>query len=141
MHFSIGPVEFSLGATRLKANIEEAQTLLNMQIAADCDPLIPFRGGALRGSLRYPEGIEGGVIEWNTPYAHYQYMGEVYGPNIPIRDADGNITGWFSPPSKEPTGRPLTYQQPGTTGHWFEVAKEIHKEEWLQIVRETLGKR
>lgn len=111
-----------------------------MQIAADCDPLIPFRGGALRGSLRYPEGIYGGEIEWNTPYAHYQYEGEVYGPNIPIRDAEGNIVGYFSPPSKEPTGRHLTYQQPGTTDHWFEAAKAMHKNEWITLVQGALGK-
>ena len=141
MQIAIGNVDIELNTSRLDENLKEAQRLLNMQVAADCDPLIPFRGGALRGSLRYPEGIEGGVIEWNTPYAHYQYMGEVYGPNIPIRDAEGNITGWFSPPSKEPTGRPLTYQQPGTTSKWFEVAKEQHKEDWVRLVQETVGKR
>lgn len=139
-HTAIGNVDITLDTRRLDKNLREAQKLLNMQITADCDPLIPFKGGALRGSLRYPEGLEGGVIEWNTPYAHYQYMGEVYGPNIPIRDAEGNITGYWSPPSKEPTGRHLTYHQPGTTDHWFEAAKERHKADWIRLVQEVVWK-
>lgn len=114
--------------------------MLNMQVVADCDPLIPFRQGALRGSANYPEGIYGGKIEWNTPYAHYQYMGEIYGPNIPEYDADGNLTGFWSPPKKNPTGKPIKYHEPGTTDHWFEVAKGRHLKEWEKLVRDAAGK-
>ena len=111
-----------------------------MQIVADCEPLVPFSQGALRGSVRFPEGIYGGAIEYNTPYAHYLYMGEIYGPNIPIKDEEGNLVGFFSPPSKEPTGRPLRYYEPGTTDHWFEVAKERHREDWIRLVQEIVGR-
>lgn len=111
-----------------------------MQVVADCDPLIPFQQGALRNSVNYPQGIYGGEIEYNTPYAHYQYEGIVYGPNIPIRDAGGNITGWYSPPSKNPTGRPLTYHTAGTGDHWFEKAKAQHGDDWVRLVKRTAGK-
>ena len=120
--------------------MKEAQKLLNMQVVADCDPLIPFQQGALRNSVNYPQGIYGGEIEYNTPYAHYMYEGEVYGPNIPIRDAGGNITGWFSPPKKHPTGRPLQYHTEGTGDHWFEKAKEQHGDDWVRLVKRTAGK-
>lgn len=136
----IGNVDIDISDARLRRNLKEAQKLLNMQVVADCDPLIPFQQGALRNSVNYPQGIYGGEIEYNTPYAHYMYEGIVYGPNIPIRDAEGNITGWYSPPSKQPTGRPLTYHTAGTGDHWFETAKQRHAADWLRLVRETVGK-
>lgn len=136
----IGNVDINIDTKRIDRNIKEAQKLLNMQIVADCDPLIPFQQGALRNSVNYPHGIYGGEIEYNTPYAHYQYEGEVYGPNIPIKDAEGNITGWYSPPKKNPTGRPLTYHTAGTGDHWFEKAKEQHKQDWIDLVKRTAGK-
>lgn len=136
----MGNVDIQLNTDRIDRNIREAQKLLNMQVVADCDPLIPFQQGALRNSVNYPQGIYGGEIEYNTPYAHYQYEGIVYGPNIPIRDAEGNITGWYSPPSKHPTGRKMQYHTPGTTDHPFEKAKELHKDDWLRLVRRTYGR-
>lgn len=140
----VGSVDIKIDTSRIDRNIKEAQKLLNMQIVADCDQLIPFQQGALRNSVNYPEGIYGGEIEWNTPYAHYQYEGEIYGPNIPIKDSAGNVTGWFSPKGKKknPTGMPITYHPEGTErgDHWFEKAKKQHKDDWVRLVRETIGK-
>lgn len=136
----IGSVDIKIDTKRIDENIRTAQKLLNEQIVADCDPLIPFQQGALRNSVNYPQGVYGSEIEWNTPYAHMLYVGEIYGPNIPIRDSEGNITGWYSPPKKYPTGRPITYHTPGTGKEWFEEAKRLHKDDWLRLVRETAGK-
>lgn len=136
----IGNVDIQLNTDRLDRNMKEAQKLLNMQVVADCDPLIPFQQGALRNSVNYPGGIYGTEIEYNTPYAHYQYEGIVYGPNIPIRDAGGNITGWYSPPSKQPTGQQLQYHTAGTGDHWFEKAKAQHGDDWVRLVKRTAGK-
>lgn len=135
-----GNVDIDISDARLQKGIRNAQRALNMKIVAGCDPLIPFQQGALRNSVNYPQGIYGGEIEYNTPYAHYQYMGEVYGPNIPIRDAEGNITGYWSPPKKHPTGRQLQYHTAGTGDHWFDRAKEQHKQEWIDLVKRTAGK-
>lgn len=107
---------------------------------SDCEPFIPFQQGALRNSVGYPDGIYAGNIEYNTPYAHYQYMGEVYGPNIPEYDAKGNLVGFWSPPKKKPTGKSLTYHQAGTTDHWFELAKNRYLSSWEKLVRGTVGK-
>lgn len=74
----VGNISINLNTDRFDRNIREAQKLLNMQVVADCDPYIPFQQGALRGSQRYPEGMYGGEISWDTPYAHYQYEGELY---------------------------------------------------------------
>ena len=113
---------------------------MNEQVVSDCEPLIPFQQGGLRNSVWYPDGIFGESVEWNTPYAHYQYMGKVYGPNIPKYDENGNLIGFWSPPKKDPTGRPIKYHQAGTTDHWFEDAKRKHLHEWEKLVKDTMGK-
>lgn len=136
----VGSVDIKIDTKRIDNNIRTAQKLLNMQIVADCDPLIPFQQGALRNSVNYPQGIYGGEIEYNTPYAHYQHEGEVYGPNIPIYDDEGHLTGYWSPPKKKPTGRKLQYHTPGTTDHFFEKAKEQHGKDWIDLVKRTAGK-
>ena len=74
---TVGCVDIHIGTSRIDNNIRNAQKVLNMQVVADCDEYIPMQQGALRGSVNYPDGIYGGEIAWNTPCAHYQYMGEL----------------------------------------------------------------
>jgi len=73
------------------------------------------------GNLARNTEISDDEIIWTSPYAHYQYMGFVYGPNFPIIDKDGN-SGWRSPKGKEkyPTGRVIQYHTPGTGSFWDE---------------------
>lgn len=137
----VGGVHIKLDTKRIDGNLKEAQKKLNQQIVADCEPYVPFRQGALRSSVRFPQGVDGGEIQYNTPYAHYLYVGEVYGPNIPIKDAQGNIIGWRSPPKKSPTGRDLQYHTPGTTSKWFEEAKRHNLPDWTRLVKRTAGEK
>lgn len=130
---TVGNVDIKLNTKRLDKNIMEAQKLLNMQVAADCDALIPFQQGALRGSQYFPQGIYGGEIAWNVPYAHYQYEGELY--------LAENGSSWAKRgEQKYPTGEPLVQHTAGTTDHWFEKAKEQHKKQWIDLVKRTAGK-
>lgn len=139
MNTSVGSVKIKIDTDRVNDAVLEAQKALNEQIVADCTPLIPFRQGALREQVRFPDGVYGGQIEWYAPYAHYQYAGEVYGPNIPVKDAAGNITGWFSPPKKYPTGRRLQYNEPGTGSEWFEKSKSANLQKWVDLVKKKIG--
>ena len=70
------------------------------------------------------------------PYAHYQYMGELY------LTEDGR--SWaHSGEKKYPTGRPLHYDangHPEATDHWFERAKETHGQEWVDLVKREVGR-
>lgn len=138
----VGGITVQLNTKRIDDNLREAQMLLNEQVVEDSKPYIPFSQGELRNSEKYPEGIYGGSIEYDTPYAHYQYIGEIYGPNIPQKDAEGNIIGWWSPPKKEkkPTGRFMSYHEPGTGARWFETAKAAHGKDWIALVKRTAGK-
>ena len=105
-----------------------------------CVPASPDR--TLEFSAQVSTEIGSGKVIWSAPYAHYQYMGIVYGPNIPILQ-DGVLMGWFSPPGrpKHPTDRELTYdtsQNPMAGPHWFERAKADQLNEWLDEARRVM---
>ena len=141
LHSYVGGVEINIDTKRIDENLREAQKLLNRSTLLASSAASDVYKRQLRGSVEYPDGLYGGEIAYNTPYAHYLYEGTVYGPNIPIKDAEGNITGWRSPPNKYPTQRKLKYHTPGTGPQWFEEAKRRHKQDWVKLVKETAGKK
>ena len=103
-------------------------------------PASPNR--TLEFSAQLSTEIGSGEVIWNTPYAHYQYMGIVYGPNIPIIE-DGVLMGWFSPPGrpKHPTDRKLTYDtsQNALAGpYWFERMKADRLADLLDEARRVM---
>ena len=130
---TVGCVDIHIDTSRIDNNIRNAQKALNMQVVADCDEYIPMQQGALRGSVNYPDGIYGGEIAWNTPYAHYQYMGELY------LTEDGRSFA-FRGERKYPTGLPLQQHHPGTADPWFDRAKQAHCEQWIDLVKREVGK-
>lgn len=82
---------------------------------------VPFREGVLYNTV----SITPKQIEHTAPYAHYQYTGVVYGPNVPIRE-HGRIVGWYSPVSpKHATDRELKHYR----GQHLKAAKEWDKAE------------
>ena len=78
-------------------------------------PYVPFESGTLRDSVT----IEPKTITHNAPYAHYQYTGDVYGPNYPITQ-NGVQVGFFSTPNrpKHKTGGRLKYKGPHASAKW-----------------------
>ena len=90
------------------------------------------------------ESVQGqgtGLLTYFQPYAHYMYMGEVYGPNIPVFDDDSGIpTRFFSPPGqpKHPTGRAIQYKtdkNPMAGAFPLERMKADHMEDILEEAR------
>lgn len=63
--------------------------------------------------------IQGNYVIYDQPYAHYMYEGLVMGPNIPIKDENGNITGWWSKGPKHYTGKKIDYSKSIARGHQF----------------------
>ena len=100
-------------------NVIDSKTMLQIHnlFAMLINPYIPFSEGILAQSLEVTENH----VRYTQPYAHYQYMGEIYGPNF-IGWEDGATPGWRSPPgkgSKHPTGREMGKQGHATlTPHW-----------------------
>ena len=78
------------------------------------DRYVPYRDGNLvKFSIE-----DNNKIIYKQPYAHYMYEGKVMGPNVPVKNEDGIITGWFSPiKPKYYTGKDIQYRKP--RGHEF----------------------
>ena len=84
-------------------------------------------------------------VQWNGPYAHYQWVGEVYGPNFVQFDDFGNVSGWRSPSgkgSKHPTGRRLgiDWEDPIRFPNWhFKYTTPNTGSRWDQKMLEQKG--
>lgn len=133
---TIGDVGISLDTGRIERNLKEAQKQLNTMVAADSNLFIPEDQGSLKGSVRYPHGIYGWEVAWNTPYAHYQYEGELYldKNGSPFAEEDD---------IKYPSGKRLkqsTENNPLASDHWFEKAKEGNLKKWEHQVKRIAGK-
>jgi len=106
----------------------------------------PWDTGTLAKSAYGATQIGSGEVVYPGPYAHYQYYGEVYGPNIPIFEDDSGIpTGFFSPPGqkKHPTGRALQYNtdtNPLAGAFWFERMKADHVKDIVKEAQNVVGK-
>lgn len=126
----VGCVEIHIDTKRIDENLKKAQDLLDGRVLADMRNYIPNRVGDLREKTNI---VSPGLIETNTTYAHYQYMGELY--------LAENGSSWaHEGDHKYPTGMPLHYHEPGTSDHWFERAKETHKQQWIDLVKREVGK-
>lgn len=115
------------------------QKVIDAAVIRKCFPYVPFAEGALAGSADAATEIGSGEVVYATPYASYQYYGEVYGPSFPIVE-NGEIVGWRSPPEKYPTGRKLQYNtelNPQAGSHWFDRAMADHGDEVLKEARDA----
>ena len=119
-----------------------------------CDPYVPMKEGVLSQT----NGNNGSVevtkdnVRWfakapgsDVSYAHYMYVGEVYGPNIPIIE-DGIVVGWFSPfgQKKHPTGRDINYNKemhPLASKEWDKAMMRDRGDEFLENIKGILMQR
>jgi len=121
------------------------QRAIDQSVIDFCRPYVPASPDrTLEFSAQISTDIGGGEVIWNTPYAHYQYMGIVYGPNIPIIDREtGVLMGFFSPPGrpKHPTDKQLEYdtkQNDRAGSHWFERMKADRLNDLLDEARRVM---
>ena len=118
------------------------QKTVDAAVIRECFPYVPFDEGILAGSANTATEIGSGEVVYDTPYARYQFYGEIYGPNIPIVE-NGVIVGYRSPPEKYPTGRPLQYntdKNPLAGSHWFDRAMADHSEDVLKEAQDAANR-
>lgn len=109
------------------------------EYARAINPWVPMDEGVLSQSVQ----VSSDGLTYPGPYAHYQYIGEIYGPNIPIYE-DGEIVGWWSPPDKYPTGRPMEHgreKHPLASSRWDEAAMEVIGDQFAAQVASILIRR
>lgn len=143
-HFDWGGSDAMLRACNLESGGLVQQTIDKAVIDYDL-PYCPWDSGNMARSAYTATIIGSGEIIYPGPYAHYQYYGEVYGPNIPIFDDNtGEPTGFWSPPgqTKYPTGRPLQYStdiNPLAGSFWFERMKADHLDDIIREAQSVAG--
>ena len=124
---------------RRLANLADDKTMLEIHnaFARYMEPYVPMDEGMLAHNIEItPE-----YVGYNSPYAHYQYTGLVYGPNYPIIE-NGVIVGFYSPPNKQPTGAQLQYstdKHPLATDHWDKRMMEDKGDEFTAEVGKILA--
>lgn len=106
------------------------------------DPYVPMDEGILAHTS---VDITKECVHYKQPYAHYMYVGDVYGPNIPIFE-DGIIVGWFSPPGqkKHPAGEQLNYnteKHPLASKEWDKAMMRDKGDVFLKQVADILLRR
>ena len=80
----------------------EAQVFLASDVKRLCAPYVPMQTGHLQNSAVVAS--DGSTLTYLGPYAHYQYVGKVMGPNYET------AKGWRSGKApKHYTGEELTY--------------------------------
>ena len=112
------------------------------RVADYMDNYVPIDRGILK---KYK--IEGNFIIYEQPYAHYMYEGKVMGPNIPIKNQAGNITGWFSPRGKRKTytGKEINYSKSQARGHtyagphWDKRMWTVEKDNIIEELQKLIG--
>jgi hypothetical protein len=84
-----------------------------------------------------------GGVSYDTPYARYQYVGEIYCPNFLIKKGP-NAGKWRSPVGelKHPTGRRIrNYTTPGTRHHWIALMWDMERRAMQNQITAYLKKR
>lgn len=106
------------------------------------DPYVPADNLVLAQNVDVHVENGSGIVEYTSPYAHYQYQGEVYGPSYPIMDG-GDITGWYSPPHKTPTGKKLkhsTFRHPLATSEWDKAMLKARKADLTKAMQQYIDR-
>lgn len=98
--------------TTIEARVKKAKFIVSQQVLKDSNHYIPADTWNLRDSSVTNSNFEDGKLIWNTPYARKLYYG--VGTNF-SHDKNTNAQG-----------------------EWFEKAKSVHLQEWLQVARSTI---
>ena len=96
---------------------QQAQRYVDNEVLRRCDPLTPRLKGELISSGVRATSIGSGIVQYNSPYARYQYYGKVMIGRAP----------------KTVTSIPLTYTDaPNRGAKWFERMKTKDKKDILK---------
>lgn len=136
-------VDVSKIVNRVESLVDEKLMLqVHNLFAKMCEPYVPMDEGLLSQTVN----ITSEYVQYTQPYAHYMYTGDVYGPNIPIKDKDGNIIGWRSPlgQKKYPTGKQFQYnleKHKLASKEWDKAMMTTEGEKFIKQVKDLMVRR
>ncbi|GEM_PF-4362836 len=163
---------FNRAISELKSGIKEETLFKIGKITGDAmGTFAPEDTGALKkdyhidiykNAVGVTWGYKGSATE---DYAHYQYEGKVYSPNVPVINGNtGRFVGWISPVvTKKRTSRNLGtpgsmtlsngevvefgYSTPGSSSRWIEKARNTStvyypmRREVYEILADAIGEK
>lgn len=110
-------------AQRYSRAYRAAQRFLDSEVVRLSEPLTPMRSKTLRNSAKSATRFGSGLVQYNTPYARYQYYGKVMVGRAP----------------KSLTNRPLTYGV--GQAKWFEAMKARNRSRlWREVFAYLVSK-
>lgn len=120
----------------------KVQKFVDSEVIRQNIPYVPADTTYLSTSAYSATDIGSGKVVYPGPYAHYQYMGVVYGPNIPM--IIGGEQTFRSPAGqkKAPTGQAIKYSKevhPLAGSFWLERMKADHKDDILEGAKKVAG--
>lgn len=121
-----------ISTEEMEKRIKLAQKRLDTLVISDGEKYVPFKNGGLRASAHIATVIGSGLIVYNTPYAHYQYIGkDMVGVETKKHWAKKYETKIYN-------GKVLYYHEQDTGSQWFEKAKEQNLDKWTRAVGRVL---
>lgn len=127
-----------------KAGGTEGLLFLANEAARLMHPYVPADNLVLADHVDvYTEGDKG-IVHYLSPYAHYQWKGELYVDPVTKKGAftDGNGLFWSRPgAAKIPSGKALkhsTFRHPLATSHWDQAMMTARKDDLVQAYQEYL---
>lgn len=118
--------------------LNRAQYWLDNQIFNDTEAYMPQKTNALRNVTRAENSSVAGtgkVVVAAGPYGRFLYEGKV------MVDPVTNSPWARKDAKKVVTENDLTYSNPLTKPHWFDVAKKNHMKGWIEGVDKILNGR
>lgn len=151
-----GDIKIHVDLSRFDKQFQQAQFALDGQVMDSMVPFMPkVTGDFIDVTKKASAAIQGsgGVYAGFGPQARYLYEGKVMvdsktgkGPRK-IPTGPGEYLLRFRKGAKlVPTSRPLKYTgrdytgpHPNVTDHWFDAAKKINLEKWVNMVKRIAG--
>ena len=99
------------------------------------DPYVPADSLFLAQNVRTYVENDAGIVEYMSPYAHYQFEGELY---------VSSVTGssWSKGEYKMPAGRELRhskFRHPLATSHWDKAMRTARKDDLVRAYQNYLN--
>ena len=120
---------------RLEDNFNEAQFELDSAIMTSMQPFMPRRDGTFINLTKEQSAAIAGtgkVVAAAPPYGRFLYEGKVM-------IGERSRSPWAKKGEKKVvTDRDLTYSG-GGQAHWFDKAKEVDGDSWVDLVKKTAG--
>lgn len=112
--------------------IQKVRPQMKQQILDDCNANVPMKTGILRNSALRWVSMANDLIKWDTPYAHFQYIGKVM-------IGEKSHSPWARKFEKKIyTDRDLTYRKGGA--RWIEKTKAERMSAWSKLLAALLAK-